>query len=137
MLGTRDYNNTAAKIYCNIYIYIYIYILYIHKYIHIYYIYIHTYIHIYIYAYTHIYTHTHIHILTYTYTHTHMHIYSYTYINITTNIRKLQNMTSIKQLVYRVQSIWSNSLQHSSPVLLSSSGIRPIGFVNKSNATIF
>ena len=41
----------------------------------------------------------------------------------------------IKQSVYRVQSIWSNSLQYSSPVFLSSSGIRPIGFVNKSNMT--
>ena len=42
----------------------------------------------------------------------------------------------IKQSAYRVQPIWSYSLQYSSP-FLSSCGIRPIGFVNKSNTAIF
>ena len=43
----------------------------------------------------------------------------------------------IKQSVYCVQPKWSNILQYSSPVFLSSSGIRTICFVNKSNTAIF
>ena len=43
----------------------------------------------------------------------------------------------IKKSVYRVQPIWSNSLQYSSPLFFSSSGIRPICFVNQSNTAIF
>ena len=35
------------------------------------------------------------------------------------------------------QHIKSNSLQNSSPVFLSSSAVRPICFVNKSNTAIF
>ena len=42
----------------------------------------------------------------------------------------------IKQSVYRVQTIWNNSPQYSSPVFLSSSGIRSIGFASKSNTAI-
>ena len=92
----------------------------------------------------------------------HTYIHTYTYIHITTKIIKLQNMkpkghkqqallikyvrgmykmmqfAQVKQSVYRVQLIKINNLQYSSPVLfLSCRGIRPIGFVNKSNTTIF
>ena len=49
----------------------------------------------------------------------------------------MMQFAQIKQSVYHVQPIWSNSLQCSSPVLFSSSGIRSIAFVNKSNTAIF
>ena len=49
----------------------------------------------------------------------------------------MMQFAQIKQSVYCVKPIWSNSLQYYSPVFLYSSGIRPIDFVNKSNTAIF